>query len=152
VLITFVATIGLLGAVASIARSLPGATPEPSPSPSISPSPDVSIYPVPSPTEEALPPPTPTPSESPSPDPKADSSKDSKKDGADEAHSSDEKGSGGSSDGAGCTGLENAIAVHEAKAADKPDNPGQQNSLAHLQENAADHGCDATDIPGDAQD
>ena len=39
----------------------------------------------------------------------------------------------------GLTGLDNAICRHEALLVVQPDNQGLQNSLAHLQENKAEH-------------
>jgi hypothetical protein len=62
-----------------------------------------------------------------------------------EAKRSDETGKGPDFSGCvGLTGLDNAICRHEALLKIHPDNPGLNNSLGHLQTNAARHSASGT--------
>ena len=132
---TLVASVVILtGAVAGVARSNPDGVPEPSPSPSPSSSPSLEIYPVPSPSE------TPSPESIRADNPPSEASPAPTKE-ISEAEADGESGDHEKDTGNGCDGLATAIAGHQMKVAENPDNPGLQNSLGQLQENYAKHGC-----------
>jgi hypothetical protein len=116
------AALAAIAVAGTIANAAPGGV-HGKPSPSVSAS--VSEAPEPSETE------APEPTETESPDAQAKT--------PDEA--------GKAPDFSGCvglTGLDNAICRHEALLKIHPDNPGLNNSLGHLQTNAARHSASGT--------
>jgi hypothetical protein len=116
------AALAAIAVAGTIANAAPGGV-HGKPSPSVSAS--VSEAPEPSETE------APEPTETESPDA--------------EAKRSDETGKGPDFSGCvGLTGLDNAICRHEALLKIHPDNPGLNNSLGHLQTNAARHSASGT--------
>jgi hypothetical protein len=116
------AALAAIAVAGTIANAAPGGV-HGKPSPSVSAS--VSKAPEPSETE------APEPTETESPDA--------------EAKRSDETGKGPDFSGCvGLTGLDNAICRHEALLKIHPDNPGLNNSLGHLQTNAARHSASGT--------
>lgn len=127
--IVVAASLVLIGAVASVARSRSDGVPSPEPSPS--PTPSYVIYepPSPQPSPNVVPISTEVPEAPPSEEP--DEQSDAKGDDAEEAP--DDPGCGSSQ------GLENAIAKHAEKLAEKPDSKGLKNSLEHLKANLAKH-------------
>jgi hypothetical protein len=116
------AALAAIAVAGTIANAAPGGV-HGKPSPSVSAS--VSEAPEPSETE------APEPTETESPDA--------------EAKTSHETGKGPDFSGCvGLTGLDNAICRHEALLKIHPDNPGLNNSLGHLQTNAARHSASGT--------
>jgi hypothetical protein len=119
------AALAALVVAGTIANAAPGGVHgKPTSSPSVA----VSETPEPSETE------SPEPTETESPEPTETESPDATTKTADKT--------GNAPDFSGCvglTGLDNAICRHNALLKVRPDNPGLNNSLAHLQANAANH-------------
>jgi hypothetical protein len=122
------AALAVLVVAGTIANAAPGGVHgKPTPSPS------VNASPTSEPTETE----SPEPSETESPEPTETESPDAKP--ADKT--------GKAPDFSGCvglTGLGNAICRHRALLKIHPDNPGLNNSLTHLQANAAKHAAAGT--------
>ncbi|HEX2425066.1 MAG TPA: hypothetical protein VHM47_04195 [Actinomycetota bacterium] len=127
VVLAALAAIAVAGTIANAAPGGVHGKPSPSVSASVSEAPEPSETEAPEPTETEAPEPT----ETESPDA--------------EAKRSDETGKGPDFSGCvGLTGLDNAICRHEALLKIHPDNPGLNNSLGHLQTNAARHSASGT--------
>jgi hypothetical protein len=127
VVLAALAAIAVAGTIANAAPGGVHGKPSPSVSASVSEAPEPSETEAPEPTETEAPEPT----ETESPDA--------------EAKTSHETGKGPDFSGCvGLTGLDNAICRHEALLKIHPDNPGLNNSLGHLQTNAARHSASGT--------
>src|SRR5512133_3062631 len=135
VVLAALAAIAVAGTIANAAPGGVHGKPSPSVSASVSEAPEPSETEAPEPTETEAPEPT----ETEAPEPTETESPDA------EAKTSRETGKGPDFSGCvGLTGLDNAICRHEALLKIHPDNPGLNNSLGHLQTNAARHSASGT--------